>query len=184
MGTTYRIHIRKHTKKNSLWMSTAMPWMLTWGLGYRIRLVLTISPSYQKYHCETWSHNKWWIFSLILNQTRFEQLSRKTHFHWLLVLGFHHSISVGTVLIFQFSLGFGTKASVPAIPQCLFWYLSSGSYYSIPGFLYKVYGGLFALFSFWYWFGSILVPFRLHIGSISNPNHMESTALGTNLTGT
>ena len=48
--------------------------------------------------------------------------------------------SVGTVLIFQFSPGFGTEASVPAVPRYRFWYLGSGSYFSIPGFWYKVSG--------------------------------------------
>ena len=43
-------------------------------------------------------------------------------------------ISVGTVLIFQFNPGFGTEASVTAVPQYRFWYLSSGSYFSIPKF--------------------------------------------------
>ena len=32
-------------------------------------------------------------------------------------------ISVGTVVIFQFSPGFGTEASVPVVPLYQFWYL-------------------------------------------------------------
>ena len=35
--------------------------------------------------------------------------------------------SVGMVLIFQFSPGFGTEAAVPAVPRYRFWYLGSGS---------------------------------------------------------
>ena len=57
---------------------------------------------------------------------------------------------VGTILIFQFSPGFGTEAPVPALPQYTFWYLDSGSYFSIPGLRYKVFRGLFALVSLWY----------------------------------
>ena len=47
--------------------------------------------------------------------------------------------SVGTVLIFQFSPGFGTEAlvtAVPAVPRYRFWYLGSGSDFLIPGFWY------------------------------------------------
>ena len=48
--------------------------------------------------------------------------------------------------------------------------LGSGSYFSIPGFRYKVFMGLLAFFFIlalvWFHFGSILAPFRLHFGSI------------------
>ena len=68
------------------------------------------------------------------------------------------SNSVGTVLIFQFSPGFGSEASVPAVSRYRFWYLGSGSYLSIPGFRYKVFRGLFAFFQIlvltWFHFGS------------------------------
>ena len=42
--------------------------------------------------------------------------------------------NVGTVLIFQFSSGFGSEALVTAVSRYWFWYLGSGSYFSIPGF--------------------------------------------------
>ena len=64
--------------------------------------------------------------------------------------------SVGTVLTFQFSPGFGSEASVPAVSRYWFWYLGSGSYLSIPGFRNKVFRGLFANAKFWY----LLDPFR------------------------
>ena len=70
-----------------------------------------------------------------------------------------HNTSVGTVLIFQFSPGFGTEASVPAISWYRFWHLGSGSLISKPGFRYKVFRGLFAFVSFRYCFGSISVSF-------------------------
>ena len=54
------------------------------------------------------------------------------------------------VLIFQFSPGFGTEASALAVPRYRFLYLGSGSYFSIPGFEYKVFRGLFAFSSFRY----------------------------------
>ena len=52
-------------------------------------------------------------------------------------------ISVGTVLVFQFNPGFGTEASVTAVSRYQFWYSGSGSYFSIPGFWYEVFRGLF-----------------------------------------
>ena len=73
-------------------------------------------------------------------------------------------VSVGTVLIFQFNPGCGTGASVPAVPRYWFWYLGSGSYFSIPGFRYKVCRGLFAFVSFWYRFGFISVQFQFNFG--------------------
>ena len=60
----------------------------------------------------------------------------------------HLTCSFDTVLIFQFSRGIGTEASVPAILWYRFWYLGSCSYFSIPGFWCKVYSGLYAFFSF------------------------------------
>ena len=72
--------------------------------------------------------------------------------------------SVGTVQIFQFSPGFGAEALVPAVPLYPFWYLGSGSLFSIPGFQYKVFRGLFAFVSFWYCFGFISVPFLFNFG--------------------
>ena len=88
-------------------------------------------------------------------------------------------ISVGTILIFQFSPGFSTEASVPAVPLYRFWYLGSGSYFSIPGSRYMVFKGLFAFVSFWYCFGSLLDPFQLQIRWnlklwYSNLNWLES----------
>ena len=65
------------------------------------------------------------------------------------------SSSVGTVLSFQFSPGFGSEASVPVVSRYRFWYLGSGFYFLIPGFPYWVFMGLFAFFLFWYWFGPI-----------------------------
>ena len=83
--------------------------------------------------------------------------------------------SVGMVLIFQFSPGFGTEASAPAVPLYRFWYLSSGSRFSlIPGFHYKVFRGLFVFFSH---FGTSLVPFGLHFNPISTPNQVEPKAM-------
>ena len=63
-------------------------------------------------------------------------------------------ISIGTVVIFQFSPGFGAEALVPVVPLYLFWYLGSGSYFLIPGFCYKVFRGLFAFVPFLFHFGS------------------------------
>ena len=55
------------------------------------------------------------------------------------------------MLIFQFGPSFSTEVSVPAVPWKRFCYLGSGSYLSIPGFWYKVFMGLFAFLSkFWY----------------------------------
>ena len=59
-------------------------------------------------------------------------------------------ISVLVVLTFQIRPGVRAEASVPAVPQYRFWYLGSGSYFSIQGFRYKVFRGLLAFFSFWY----------------------------------
>ena len=73
---------------------------------------------------------------------------------------------VDTILIFQFSPGFGTEAPVPALPQYRFWYLDSGSCFSIPGVRYKVFRGFFAFVSLWYWIW-------FHFGSISAPNPVE-----------
>ena len=64
--------------------------------------------------------------------------------------------SVGTVLIFRFSPGFGTDASVPAVSRYRFWYLGSGSYFSIPGFRYKVFSFSVSVFRF-------SAPFQLQI---------------------
>ena len=72
-------------------------------------------------------------------------------------------ISVGTVLIFQFSPGFGSEASVPEDSRYRFWYLGSGSFCWIPGFLYKVFRGYLHFSNF----GTGLVPFRCHFGSKS-----------------
>ena len=66
--------------------------------------------------------------------------------------------SVGTVLIFQLNPVFGTEASNPAVPRYRFWYLVSGSYFSIPRFRYKVFRRLIAVVLFRYWFGSISAP--------------------------
>ena len=79
--------------------------------------------------------------------------------------------------IFQFNPGFGTEASVPAAPLCRFWYLGSGSCSSITGYRYKLFWGFFAFVSFWYWFGYITIPFRLHFGSTLAPNQVETKAL-------
>ena len=71
---------------------------------------------------------------------------------------------VVSVLIFQFSPSFGTEALVPVVPRYRFWQLSFGSYFSIPGFWYKVFKGLFAFVSFsrnlklWYWNLDCLEP--------------------------
>ena len=73
--------------------------------------------------------------------------------------------SVGTLLIFQFSPGFGTDASVPAVSLYRFWHLSSGSYFSIQGFGTRFSGDYLHFFHigtssalFWFPFGSISTP--------------------------
>ena len=83
--------------------------------------------------------------------------------------------SFGTVLIFQFSPGFGTEASVPAVSRYRFLYLNSVSYFSLPGFRYKVFRELF-----------VFVSFRYRCGSISAPNQVEPKVLvlEPNMTGT
>ena len=83
------------------------------------------------------------------------------------------NISVGMVLIFQFSSGFGTEASVPAAQRYWFWYFNSGSYFSIPGFWYKVFSGYLHMAHF------ELV--RLHFCSILAPNQVEPKAFVLNL---
>ena len=54
-------------------------------------------------------------------------------------------------------------SAVPPVLVPRFWYLGSGSYFSIPGFRYKIFGRLFAFLHF----GTSLVPFRLHFNSKS-----------------
>ena len=76
------------------------------------------------------------------------------------------NISVETVLIFQFSPGFSTEASVPVVPRYRFWYIGSGSYFSIQGFGTR-FSGDYLHFSH---FGTSSVLFRFHFGSISTPN--------------
>ena len=87
--------------------------------------------------------------------------------------------SVGTVLIFQFNPGFGTEASVLAVPQYPFWYLGFSSLLSIPGIRHKVFRGLFAFVSFWYWFGSISVLFWLQNQVEPKPLVLEPKLTGT-----
>ena len=64
----------------------------------------------------------------------------------------------GMILIFQFSPGFGTEASVPAVLVPRFWFLLLDTRALVQGF-----EGVFAFFSFLYQFGSITVPFPLQI---------------------
>ena len=73
--------------------------------------------------------------------------------------------SVGTVLIFQFSPGFGTEASVPAVLRYWFWFLLLSTRVSVQGFQRVIY--IFLI--------SVLV--RFHFGSISAPNQVEPKAL-------
>ena len=72
-------------------------------------------------------------------------------------------------MIFQFSPGFGTEASVPVVPRYRLRYLISGSYLMVPEFWYNFCMGLFA-------FSSFLVLVRFHYGIISAPNQVEPKA--------
>ena len=81
--------------------------------------------------------------------------------------------SVLTVLIFQFSPNFDAEASVPAVSRYRFWYLGSGSYFSIQGFGTR-FSGDDLHFSH---FGASSVFFRFHFGSISTPNWVKPKAL-------
>ena len=105
------------------------------------------------------------IFNFGLSTLTFKkgQLLILTPRHWKLLLNSPIKSSVGTVLIFQFSPLFGTEALVPAVPRYRFWYLGSGSFFSIPGFQYKVFRGLFAFVSVCYWFCSVSISYRLQI---------------------
>ena len=83
------------------------------------------------------------------------------------------TISVGTLLIFQFSPGFRTVALVPPVPRYRFWHFGSGSYVSISWCWYKVFSKLFAFFLY----GTGSIPFWYHFGSISTPNQVKPKAL-------
>ena len=56
---------------------------------------------------------------------------------------------------------FSSSVPVSVLKPWFLRYLGSCSYFSIPGFRYKVFRGLMAFSSFWYWFSSISVPFWL-----------------------
>ena len=72
------------------------------------------------------------------------------------------------VLIFQFSPGFGTEASVPAVPRYRFLYLGSGS---------SRYQGFGTRFSGVICICLFMVLLRFSFGSISAPNQVEPKAL-------
>ena len=88
-------------------------------------------------------------------------------------------VSVGTVLISQFSPGFGTEASVPVVHGSGSWYLNSGYYFSIPRFRYTV----FRVFSNFCYFGAGLV-LCFSIISVLNQVELEASVLEPKLTGT
>ena len=69
--------------------------------------------------------------------------------------------SVGVALIYWFSPVFRTEASVLAVPWYQLWYLSSGSYFLIPRFLYRFSRNNLHFF---------------HFGTIPVPNQVESKA--------